>query len=121
MSQELEDANSAVSPQSQHSPVLTRPTIERTNSPSQPLQQSHSLTQDTLSAYQSALAAAAYKAAANSCFRHDSSTAIHFDEHDEYPNVAKGTSHVTLELSLHQPLSPDYEDDFDYDDALEDC
>jgi hypothetical protein len=120
MSQELEDANSAVSPQSQHSLVLTRPTIERTNSLSQPLQQSHSLTQDTLSAYQSALAAAAYKAAANGRFRRDSSPTIHFDERDEYPDMAKDTSNATSELPIHQPLSPDYEDDFDYDDALED-
>ena len=120
MSQELDDPNSAVSPQSQHSPVFTRPTMDRTNSLSQPLQQGHSLTQDTLSAYQSALAAAAYKAAANGRFRRDSSPTMHFDERDEYPDMVKDTSHATSDLSIHQPLSPDYEDDFDYDDALED-
>lgn len=119
MSQELEDPNSAVSPQSQQSPVFTRPTIDRTNSLSQPLQQGHSLTQDTLSAYQSALAAAAYKAAANGRFRRDSSSTMHFDERDEYPDMIKDTSHATSDLSIRQPLSPDY-DNFDYDDALED-
>jgi hypothetical protein len=120
MSQELEDPNSAVSPQSQHSPVFTRPTMDRTNSLNQPLQQGHSLTQDTLSAYQSALAAAAYKAAANGRFRRDSSPTIHFDERDEYADVVKDNSHATSDLSTHQPLSLDYEVDFDYDDALED-
>jgi hypothetical protein len=119
-SQELEDPNSAVSPQSQDSPILARPNVDRTNSFSQPLQQGHSLTQDTLSAYQSALAAAAYKAAANGRFRRDSSPTMHFDERDEYPDMVKDTSHATSDLSIHQPLSPGYEDDFDYDDALED-
>jgi len=120
MSHELEDPNSAVSPQSQQSPVFTRPSIDRTNSLSQPLQQSHSLTQDTLSAYQSALAAAAYKAAANGRFRRDSSPTMHFDERDEYPDMIKDISHAASDLSIHQPLSADCEDDFDYDDALED-
>lgn len=120
MSEDLEDPNSGVSPQSQQSAVFTRPSIDRTNSLSQPLQQGHSLTQDTLSAYQSALAAAAYKAAASGRFHRDSSPTMHFDERDEYPEMIKDTSLATTDLSVHQPLSPDYEDDFDYDDALED-
>jgi hypothetical protein len=120
MSHEIEDSNSAVSPQSQESTILMRPSIDRTNSLSQPLQQGHSLTQDTLSAYQSALAAAAYKAAANGRFRRDSSPTMHFDERDEDPDTMKDNSHSTADEPMHRPLSTDYEDDFDYDDALED-
>jgi hypothetical protein len=72
------------------------------------LQPAASLTQDSLSAYQSALAAAAHNAAANGRFRRDSSPVINFDER---PNLSP---EMTSGLD-------DYEnDDFDYDDALED-
>ncbi|KFY08476.1 hypothetical protein V492_06193 [Pseudogymnoascus sp. VKM F-4246] len=72
------------------------------------LQPAASLTQDTLSAYQSALAAAAYAAAANGRFRRDSTPGCNIaDEYDGNPNEAN-------------PYSPSVEDDFDYDDAFED-
>ncbi|ELR06512.1 hypothetical protein VC83_07450 [Pseudogymnoascus destructans] len=67
-----------------------------------------SLTQDTLSAYQSALAAAAYAAAASGRFRRDSTPRGNIgDEYEGDPNEAN-------------PYSPSIEDDFDYDDAFED-
>ncbi|KFY23214.1 hypothetical protein V493_06007 [Pseudogymnoascus sp. VKM F-4281 (FW-2241)] len=72
------------------------------------LQPAASLTQDTLSAYQSALAAAAYAAAANGRFRRDSTPGCNIgDEYEGNPNEAN-------------PYSPSVEDDFDYDDAFED-
>ncbi|KAH8670165.1 hypothetical protein BGZ60DRAFT_406782 [Tricladium varicosporioides] len=78
------------------------------------------LTQDTLAAYQSALSAAAFAAAANGKFRRDSiplnSTS---SEHDDgQPGLVTDSS----QTSHYEPFSPNYEveDDFDYDDALED-
>ncbi|KAK0107909.1 hypothetical protein ONS96_003696 [Cadophora gregata f. sp. sojae] len=75
------------------------------------------LTQDTLAAYQSALAAAAFAAAANGKFRRDS---INPSEHeDAQPGLVTDSSHT----SHYEPFSPSYdqvEDDFDYDDVLED-
>ena len=120
ISQELEDPDSAMSSQSLNRAVFTRPTADRTNSVNQPIQQGQSLTQDTLSAYQSALAAATYKAAANGRFRRDSSTTMHFDERDEHPDMIKDTNCEKSDSSIEQQLTSDYEDDFDYDDALED-
>jgi hypothetical protein len=120
MSHDLEDPLSGVSPLSQQSPAFTRSSIDKTNSLNQPPQQGPSLTQDTLSAYQSALAAAAYKAAANGRFRRDSSPTIYFDERDEYPDATQDTLRPESDLPLHRPSSSNYDDDFDYDDALED-
>ncbi|KAL5346327.1 hypothetical protein ACLOAV_008596 [Pseudogymnoascus australis] len=72
------------------------------------LQPAASLTQDTLSAYQSALAAAAYAAAASGRFRRDSTPGVTIgDEYEGNPNEANA-------------YSPSVEDDFDYDDAFED-
>jgi hypothetical protein len=72
------------------------------------LQPAPSLTQDTLSAYQSALAAAAYAAAASGRFRRDSTPGGNIgDEYEGDPNEANA-------------YSPSVEDDFDYDDAFED-
>ncbi|OBT65570.1 hypothetical protein VE03_05019 [Pseudogymnoascus sp. 23342-1-I1] len=72
------------------------------------LQPAASLTQDTLSAYQSALAAAAYAAAASGRFRRDSTPGGNIgDEYEGNPNEAN-------------EYSPSVEDDFDYDDAFED-
>ncbi|KFY84339.1 hypothetical protein V500_09400 [Pseudogymnoascus sp. VKM F-4518 (FW-2643)] len=72
------------------------------------LQPAPSLTQDTLSAYQSALAAAAYAAAASGRFRRDSTPGGNVgDEYEGNPNEANA-------------YSPSVEDDFDYDDAFED-
>lgn len=72
-----------------------------------PLQPTTSLTQDTLSAYQSALAAAAHAAAANGRFRRDSTAGAYFDDSNSSPDKT-------------QLYSPSLEDDFDYDDAYED-
>lgn len=79
-----------------------------------------SLTQDTLSAYQSALAAAAHNAVASGRFRRDSSPVVHFDELEDgnQNNKVKDSSPIGLDLTL--PQYPDDTDDFDYDDALED-
>ncbi|RFU34384.1 hypothetical protein B7463_g1933, partial [Scytalidium lignicola] len=83
-----------------------------------PPQPGPSLTQDTLAAYQSALAAAAFTAAANGKFRRDSSTSPHLQstpsEHeDTHPGM------VTDSSDIYEPFSPSY-DDFDYDDNFED-
>lgn len=74
-----------------------------------------SLTHDTLSAYQSALAAAAYEAVANGRLRRDSGPATQHDERDEFP--ARRSSLDGLPQTLEHNLE---EDDFDYDDALAD-
>lgn len=78
------------------------------------------LTQDSLAAYQEALAAAAFSAAANGKFRRDSIQADHTasDPSDAQPDLIPDSSH-TLRYDAFSP-SYDYEDDFDYDDALED-
>jgi len=82
--------------------------------------QPSNLTQDSLAAYQSALAAAAFNAAANGKFRRDSNNTLpspseHEDAHPGLVSDSSRTSH-------YEPFSPnyDFEDDFDYDDALED-
>jgi hypothetical protein len=78
------------------------------------------LTQDSLAAYQSALAAAAFDAAANGKFRRDSTQTLptHSEPEDTHPGLISDSSHT----SHYEPFSPnyDFEDDFDYDDALED-
>ena len=79
----------------------------------------HGLTQDTLAAYQSALAAAAHAAAANGKFRRDSTPPQPTSEQeDPHPGLITDSSHT----SHYEPFSPSYEleDDFDYDDGLED-
>ncbi|KAH8819948.1 hypothetical protein F5884DRAFT_657791 [Xylogone sp. PMI_703] len=83
-----------------------------------PPQPGPGLTQDTLAAYQSALAAAAFAAAANGKFRRDSSTSPHLqstpsEQEDAQPGM------VTDSSDIYEPFSPSY-DDFDYDDAFED-
>lgn len=89
---------------------LTIPTSDAQPQADSPklLQPAASLTQDTLSAYQSALAAAAYAAAASGRFRRDSTPGCNIgDEYEGNPNDANA-------------YSPSVEDDFDYDDAFED-
>lgn len=85
-----------------------------------PSGQPNHLTQDTLAAYQSALAAAAFSAAANGRFRRDSVQTLPTpSEHEEtQPGLISDSSHT----SHYEPFSPnyDFEDDFDYDDALDD-
>ncbi len=120
MSQELQEPHSGVSPKWQHGLEPHTSKVDKTRSLDQPLQSGASLTHDTLSAYQSALAAAAHNAAANGRFRRDSSPTLQFDERDEHPGMTTDASNFTSELSGHQDLSFDCEDDFDYDDALED-
>jgi hypothetical protein len=82
--------------------------------------QPSNLTQDTLAAYQSALAAAAFNAAASGKFRRDSTQTLPTpSEHeDAQPGLVSDSSHT----SHYEPFSPnyDFEDGFDYDDALED-
>jgi hypothetical protein len=120
MSQASQDLESPISPKSQHA-LAPHPSVsERIQSIDQSLLPGASLTHDTLSAYQSALAAAAYAAAANGRFRRDSSPTVYFDERDEEPGMVTDDSHFNSDLSTRQPLSPGYEDGFDYDDALED-
>lgn len=74
------------------------------------------LTQDTLAAYQSALAAAAFTAAANGKFRRDSVNP------SELEDTQPGLINDSGETSHYEPFSPSYdqEDDFNYDDVLED-
>ena len=120
MSQVSQDLESPISPKSQHA-LAPHPSVsERIKGIDQSLQPGASLTHDTLSAYQSALAAAAYAAVANGRFRRDSGPAVYFDERDEEPGMVADDSHFNSDFSTHQPLSPGYEDGFDYDDALED-
>lgn len=78
--------------------------------------QAAGLTQDSLAAYQSALAAAAFNAAANGKFRRDSTPEVTTSSSNENPLNTQ-----QYEQPPHQ-YSPydDEEDDFDYDDALED-
>jgi len=92
--QDRAESNDSYAQQQAISPPILKPTA--------------SLTQDTLSAYQSALAAAAYAAAANGRFRRDSTPGVQFDDEDvKIPDDS-------------QLYSPSLEDDFDYDDAYED-
>jgi hypothetical protein len=77
------------------------------------------LTQDTLAAYQSALAAAAFTAAANGKFRRGSTSPNPTpSEEDNHPGLVTDSS----QASHYDTFSPSYEmeDDFDYDDILED-
>ncbi|PMD34890.1 hypothetical protein L207DRAFT_517027 [Hyaloscypha variabilis F] len=98
-------------------PLVPQPSISTFH---QPTPSAPSLTQDTLAAYQSALAEAAFTAAANGKFRRDSTptnpTPSEFE--DQHPGLVTDSSHT----SHYEPFSPTYEieDDFDYDDALED-
>ncbi|QSZ29428.1 hypothetical protein DSL72_003942 [Monilinia vaccinii-corymbosi] len=78
------------------------------------------LTQDTLAAYQASLAAAAFSAAASGKFRRDSTQSLfHLDsDHEEsQPGLVTDSGHTS---SHYEQLSPNYDDDFDYDDMLED-
>lgn len=82
-----------------------------------PPQPGPGLTQDTLAAYQSALAAAAFTAAANGKFRRDSSTSPHLqsspsEQEDRHLDMATDSN------DIHESYSP--YDDFDYDDSFED-
>ncbi|EPE32257.1 hypothetical protein GLAREA_07390 [Glarea lozoyensis ATCC 20868] len=81
---------------------------------------SQGLTQDSLEAYQSALAAAAFKAVANGKFRRESTPShpVQSDLEDTQPGLMTDSN----QTSHYEPFSPNYEleDDFDYDDALED-
>ncbi|KAJ5035645.1 uncharacterized protein L3040_008110 [Drepanopeziza brunnea f. sp. 'multigermtubi'] len=75
------------------------------------------LTRDTLAAYQSALAEAAFAAAANGKFRRDSTNTS--EQEDSQPGLINDSG----QTSHCEPFSPPYdklEDDFDYDDVLED-
>jgi hypothetical protein len=119
MSDDLQGLDLSISPKSQH-PLAPHPSVsERLRSQDQSLHPGTSLTHDSLSAYQSALAAAANAAAANGRFRRDSSPTMYFDERDEHPDLST-TTHPTSDLPNNQPSPPSYDDDFDYDDALED-
>jgi hypothetical protein len=87
------------------------------------LAQTQTLTQDTLAAYQSALAAAAHYAAASGKFRRDSTSTFQPKseqelEEEPHPGLIPDSS----QTSHYEAFSPSYEleDDFDYDDALED-
>ncbi|CAG8978974.1 hypothetical protein HYALB_00012257 [Hymenoscyphus albidus] len=88
---------------------------------SQLLMPSQGLTQQTLAAYQSALAAAAFTAAANGKFRRDSLPidTTTTEPEESQPGLITDSSKNT---SHYEPFSPNYdiEDDFDYDDELED-
>lgn len=83
--------------------------------------QAPSLTHDKLAAYQSALAEAAFNAAANGKFRRDSTQSGRTisDQGESHFGLLSDTSHT----SLREPFSPSYDleekDDFDYDDAIE--
>ncbi|TEY73513.1 hypothetical protein BOTCAL_0077g00340 [Botryotinia calthae] len=79
-----------------------------------------SLTQDKLAAYQASLAAAAFSAAASGKFRRDSTQSlfhIDSDREENQPGLVTDSGHTS---SQYEHLSPSYDDDFDYDDALED-
>lgn len=106
--------------------LAPRPSIAELNSSIDPVKSditrpSTDLTHDSLAAYQSALAAAAYKAAANGKFNRNTSPATTFDERDEmadHPGLIPDSGRQSEEL-----FSPSYDatyDDFNYDDELED-
>ncbi|RAL68074.1 hypothetical protein DID88_008793 [Monilinia fructigena] len=112
------------------SPVGNRPTGGLAPQPSftdnrasatsaaQPVMQG--LTQDTLAAYQASLAAAAFSAAASGKFRRDSTQSLFHldsDREENQPGLVTDSGHTS---SHYEQLSPSYDDDFDYDDALED-
>ncbi|TVY43043.1 hypothetical protein LOCC1_G006327 [Lachnellula occidentalis] len=78
----------------------------------------HGLTENSLATYQSALAAAAFAAAANGKFRRDSAVTntTLSEQGDPHPGLVTDSSHT----SHYEPFSSSYEidDDFDYDDVL---
>ncbi|KAI9648479.1 hypothetical protein NHQ30_003113 [Ciborinia camelliae] len=81
---------------------------------------SQGLTQDKLAAYQASLAAAAFSAAASGKFRRDSTQSLFHldsDREENQPGLVADSGHTS---SHYEQLSPSYDDDFDYDDALED-
>ncbi|PBP18376.1 hypothetical protein BUE80_DR010914 [Diplocarpon rosae] len=100
-------------------PSVSEHSIAHQGSMGPPLLPTQTLTKDTLAAYQSALAAAAFDAAANGKFRRDS---MHpSEQEDAQPGLVTDSS----QASHNEPFSPSYDydqlaDDFDYDDALDD-
>ena len=111
---EIRDSISELSPMSPSNgfpPGGLAPKPSFTESKSMP-QISQGLTQDTLAAYQSALAAAAHQAHASGKFRRDS---VQSSQPEELQPDLNPSS-----TSAYEPFSPSYEDDFDYDDLLED-
>jgi hypothetical protein len=96
-------------------PLVPQPSISGFHPPNPTI--APSLTQDTLAAYQSALAEAACTAAANGKFRRDS-IQTPSEQEDPHPGLVTDSSHT----SHYEPFSPTYEieDNFDYDDILED-
>ncbi|CZR58033.1 uncharacterized protein PAC_07923 [Phialocephala subalpina] len=109
---------SAVSPGTFSGGLAPQPSVSEKQT-SMSLPQSHGLTQDSLAAYQSALAQAAFTAAANGKFRRDSiPPPTPSEQEDTQPGLVPDSSHT----SHYEPFSPSYEleDDFDYDDVLED-
>lgn len=99
--------------------LAPQPSVAGMGRDRQPAQPNH-LTHDSLAAYQSALAAAAFDAAASGRFRRDSTQTIPTpsEQEDTQPGLISDSSHT----SHYEPFSPnyDFEDDFDYDDALDD-
>lgn len=87
-----------------------------------PLQQTQTLTQDSLAAYQSALAEAAYRAAAEGKFRRESVSTLQVTLEEESEVPQSGIYATTTQDSNLEAFSSSYdlEDDFDYDDAMED-
>ncbi|KAI9733790.1 MAG: hypothetical protein M1818_007057 [Claussenomyces sp. TS43310] len=84
-------------------------------------QPSVSLTHDTLSAYQNALAAAAHNAAASGRFRPDSDSVVASNDPDKNSPPDRGTDSRDIDPDLPNHSGHDDEvDDFDYDDALDD-
>ncbi|KAK2629814.1 hypothetical protein QTJ16_000634 [Diplocarpon rosae] len=100
-------------------PSISEHSVSHQGSMGPPLLPAQTLTKDTLAAYQSALAAAAFDAAANGKFRRDSMNLS--EQEDAQPGLVTDSS----QASHNEPFSPsnDYEqlaDDFNYDDALDD-
>jgi hypothetical protein len=99
--------------------LAPQPSIAGAGGDQPPVQPNH-LTHDSLAAYQSALAAAAFNAAANGRFRRDSTQTIPTpsEQEDTQPGLISDSSHT----SHYEPFSPnyDFEDEFDYDDTLDD-
>ncbi|KUJ15417.1 uncharacterized protein LY89DRAFT_112162 [Mollisia scopiformis] len=99
--------------------LAPQPSISEPNKNVMGPPQSQGLTQDSLAAYQTALAEAAFTAAANGKFRRDSiPPPTPSEQEDTQPGLVPDSSHT----SHYEPFSPSYEleDDFDYDDVLED-
>ncbi|ESZ90397.1 hypothetical protein SBOR_9208 [Sclerotinia borealis F-4128] len=78
------------------------------------------LTQDKLAAYQASLAAAAFSAAASGKFRRDSTQSVFHIDSDREENQPGLITDSGQTSSHYDHISPSYDDDFDYDDALED-